>query len=206
MKFRLVESSEYISLAKLHLLAFNDFFLTSLGHNFLGTYYQASLKSENTIAVCAENGKEEIIGFCIGSIRSKGFYRKLVLNNFAKFSLQAINLIFTQPKALLRLIINLDKNTNKNDDGNYAELLSIAVSPEFKNLGIGKEMLKAFEQEAIKKGCQKIALTTDFNNNEQVILFYKKMGYTIFYEFTTYPNRKMYKLIKEINKSINPNL
>lgn len=200
MIYRTVEQTEYDSLAKLHLRAFNDFFLSTLGYNFLKTYYQAALKSKESLAVCAVDEKGDLVGFSIGCIHSKGFHKRLLLQNTIKFALQAIRIIFTNLKAIFRLINNLDKNANKDDDGNYAELLSIAVSPDSKNLGIGKELIKEFEFEAIKKGCKKIALTTDYSNNDQVISFYKKAGYSVFYEFTTNPNRKMYKLIKLLNQ------
>lgn len=200
MIYRLVKQTEFDALAKLHLLAFNDFFLTTLGYYFLKTYYRASLKSKDSIAVCAINEKGDIVGFSIGCVQSKGFHKKLMLTNFTKFFVQAIRIFFTNPKAIIRLLNNLDKDSDTNDNGNYTELLSIAVSPDYKGLGVGKELIKAFELEAIKKGCKKIALTTDYSNNDQVVSFYKKVGYTVFYEFTTYPNRKMYKLIKEINK------
>lgn len=200
MIYRTVEETEYDSLAKLHLRAFNDFFLTTLGYSFMKTYYRACLKSKESIAVCTVNEHGEIIGFGIGCILSKGFHKRLLLKNFTEFSFQGIRIIFTNPKAIFRLINNLDKNSNKDDDGNYTELLSIGVSPDYKNLGIGKELIKTFEAEATKKECTKIALTTDYLNNDEVISFYRKVGYTVFYEFTTYPNRKMYKLIKLLNQ------
>lgn len=200
MNCRVIKQTEYDSLAKIHLLAFNDFFLTTLGYGFLKTYYQACLKNKESIAVCAANENGEIIGFGIGCFHSRGFHKRLLLANFTKFSIQALRILFTNPKAIFRLINNLDKNSNKKDDGNYTELLSIGVSSDYKNLGIGKELIKAFEQEAIKKGSRKIALTTDYLNNDQIISFYNKAGYIVFYEFITYPNRKMYKLIKELNK------
>ena len=200
MNCRVGEQKEFDSLAKLHMKAFDDFFLTSLGYGFLKTYYRASLKNKDSIAVCAVNDNDEIIGFSIGCLKSKGFHKKLILNNFFSFSLQAIKILITKPKAIIRLMNNLEKDSNQNDDGNYSELLSIAVSPECKGLGIGKELIKAFEAEAVLKGSKKIALTTDFNMNDDVIAFYRKTGYEVFYEFITYPTRKMYKLIKELNK------
>lgn len=199
MYYRKVKETEYDLLAKIHLQAFSTFFLTTLGYNFLRTYYKASLQNNDAIAVCAVDENKNLIGFGIGCIHSKGYHMKLLLKNLPEFFIQAIIISLTKTKAIFRLISNLDKNSNDIDDGNYAELLSIAVLPTHRGLGVGKELIKRYEQEAIKRGCKKIALTTDFSNNEQVISFYKKTGYNIFYEFTTYPKRKMYKLIKEIN-------
>lgn len=196
MKYRIVKSTECESLAKIHLEAFGDFFLTSLGYSFLRTYYQACLESKDVINVCAVNEQDEIIGFSIGNILSQGFHKRLLLKNFHKFFIQGIFILFSRPKALFRLANNLEKNNFTDDNGRYAELLSIGVLPTYNGQGIGKELIKIFERAAINRGCSQIALTTDFYENSKVLEFYKSTGYKVFYEFITYPNRKMYKLKK----------
>jgi len=196
---RKVEKSEYAILAEIHMAAFKGFFLTSLGKSFMNAYYKATLQSNESIAVCAVDEKKNIVGFSFGSTHSKGFHKRILKQNPVLFLLQGIIILFTKPKALFRLANNLDKNANTADDGNYAELLSIAVTPEAKGTGIGKEIIKKFEEEAIHKGCRRIALTTDYYNNGDVVEFYRRTGYRVFYEFITYPDRKMYKLIKDLN-------
>lgn len=203
MNVRAVDKTEFHVLADIHERAFDGFFLTTLGNRFLRTYYKTSLNSAESLAVCAVNEKNELVGFCIGCTLSKGYHKRLIISNIAVFLLQGILILFTRPQALFRLAFNLDKNTNDADDGNYAELLSIGVLPEAKGTGAGKEMISVFEDTATKRGCQKIVLTTDFNNNEKVLAFYKRTGYEILCDFTTYPNRRMYKLIKNIQTKNN---
>lgn len=198
MNYKVLQKGEHQSLAEIHLDAFHGFFLSSLGENFLNAYYTAALNNDKTIAVCAIDENGLVQGFGTGCIESKGYHKRLLLENFLTFSYQSLILLFTNPKALLRLIRNLDKNFNKKDDGKYAELISIGVSHTCKGLGVGKALIKIFEEEARKKGCKKIALTTDYYNNEKVITFYRHFGYEVFYDFTTFPNRRMYKLIKDI--------
>ncbi len=197
---RKINKSEYKKLTDIHFFTFKDFFLTSLGKRLLNTYYKACLRSKESISVCAMNNKDQMVGFCIGCIQSKGYHKRLLKQNLFQFIVQGFIILLSKPNALFRLANNLDKNKNKKDDGNYAELLSIAVLPEIKGEGIGKKMIKMFEEEALINGCKKIALTTDFNKNDNVIEFYRKTGYKVFYEFTSYPNRKMYKLIKDLNE------
>ena len=177
----------------------NDFFLSSLGKNFLKAYYKASLKSESIIAVCVVNEFDKIQGFATGSITSVGFHKKLLLQNIFIFSIQGLLLLITKPRALFRLIKNLEKKSHPKDNGNYSELLSICLLPSLKGKGIGKELIKKYELEAKNKGCSRVALTTDYYNNENVIAFYKNTAYDVFYEFNAYPNRKMYKLIKKLD-------
>lgn len=199
MYYRNADSSEYIKIAAIHLSAFPGFFLTTLGQKFLETYYKASLKSKESLAICATNDYGQITGFSIGCIHSRGYHKRLIKQNLLSFLSQGISLLFSNPKALFRLLNNFDKNTTQSDDGEYAELLSIGVTSEMKGNGIGKELIRKFEEAAANRGCKKIALTTDYYNNDAVVAFYKKSGYDVFYEFTTYPNRKMYKLIKNLD-------
>lgn len=199
MKYRIPISEEAPALVKVHTRAFNDFFLTELGISFLHTYYRAVIQTQGSIAVCAINDDNEIIGFATGCENAKGYNRNLVLKNITRFSLQGIRLVFTKPGAIYRLLKNFEKKSNPNDDGNYAELFSIAVLPDNKGLGVGKKLLERFEIEAKLKGCKKMTLTTDFYNNDQVVAFYKKNGYRVFYDFYTYPKRRMYKMIKKLN-------
>ena len=198
MIYRTPKTSESAILTQIHLAAFKDFFLTTLGKKFLNTYYNACLKSAESISICAIDESNQIVGFSIGCIQAKGYHKRLIKQNLLQFLLQGIVILFSKPGALWRLAKNMEKNKITIDDGHYAELLSIAVSPKAKGFGIGKELIAQFELEAKVKGCLKVALTTDFYNNDDVIAFYKKSGYEVFYEFTTYPKRRMYKLIKNL--------
>lgn len=198
MIYRKPKTSESEILSHIHLTAFKDFFLTTLGNSFLKTYYSSALKSAESIAIGAVNQNDQIVGFCVGCTQAKGYHMRLIKQNLFQFLLQGIVILFSNPSALWRLAKNIEKNKITDDNGNYAELLSIAVSPDAKGSGIGKEMIAKFEAEAKAKGCIKVALTTDYYNNDDVIAFYKKSGYEVFYEFTTYPKRRMYKLIKNL--------
>jgi ribosomal protein S18 acetylase RimI-like enzyme len=94
----------------------------------------------------------------------------------------------------------LGKKVDDKDTGDYAELLSIGILPSYSGLGIGKGLINRFEEVAIDSGCTSMALTTDFNDNDKVLAFYKSTGYKIYSEFITYPNRKMLKFIKQLKK------
>lgn len=197
MNFQVIKRNEHIYMANIHLDAFHGFFLSSLGVKFLKAYYNAALKSNETIAVCAVDDTL-IQGFATGCIQSNGFHKRLISNNLFTFLIQGFIILFTNTKALMRLAMNLDKISDKKDDGNYAELISLGVSSASKGLGIGKSLIKTFEEEARRRGCKRIALTTDYYNNEEVVTFYFHSGYKVFYQFIAYPKRKMYKLIKDL--------
>lgn len=81
-------------------------------------------------------------------------------------------------------------------------MLLIVVSVNKQDKGISKKLLLELENELKLKNCSKLSLTTDFYNNIKTIEFYIRLGYDIYYEFIAYPNRKMYRMIKDLNIQI----
>jgi ribosomal protein S18 acetylase RimI-like enzyme len=192
-----IDQSDQI--AKIHLKSFPNFFLTTLGYSFLKTYYKSCSKSKEAISICAiDNETKEIVGFAVGCLNSKGFNKRLIYSNLGAYLFQTFILLFTKPVALVRLFKNLGKGNDISDKGNYAELLSIGVSPDKKGLGIGQNLLAKFENQVREKSINTITLTTDADSNDNVLKFYKKSGYKVYYEFVTFPNRKMLKLLKKL--------
>lgn len=199
MKIKILTEELPEGFVDIHNLAFQGFFLTSLGSNFLNLYYNSLLKSNKGIIICLYNEDDNLIGFAAGTNKSKGFHKKILLENIFSFTWVLLNIIVSRPIAILRLFKNLNKNKNiKKDDGRYAELLSIAVPPEYIGKGYGKILLREFEIILKSSGIEKIALTTDYYNNEGVLTFYNNAKYEIFYDFIAFPNRRMYKLIKKL--------
>lgn len=199
MSTRALHTNDVDQVVSIHLDSFKGFFLTELGFQFLKLYYQACIQEKSRsigIGYFSEDG--ELLGFALGNTLSKGYYKMILKKNFLKFAVMGILILFRRLKSLVRLVRNMDKVKNDQDDGLYAELLSIGVHSSQAGKGVGQALLKEFEKAVIMKGATKIALTTDYEKNERVVNFYKKCGYQVFYEFVTYPNRKMYKLIKEV--------
>lgn len=187
-------------IVRIHQEAFNDFFLTNLGARFLRIYYSSFVESDKGVVYVAEKN-DVIVGFSAASYKSKGFNSYLIKHNLFKYCVEATRIFFTQPKALLRLIKNLNKESrdaNIMDDGQYAELYSIAVNPSCQGEGVGKFLLSVTESD-IKEHNDRISLTTDYYNNKKTIAFYHSLGYQEYYKFVTYPDRKMWRMIKKLN-------
>ena len=198
MIIREINKDEITAIVGVHNDSFKNFFLTELGDDFLKVYYNAIRKSNKSVLIACFN-HNELCGFCAATVLSRGFNKDLIFNNLIDFSFIGLKLFFTKPRALIRLLKNLSKNDiNANDTGNYAELLSIGVSNKMQGQGIGKKLLNELEILLKKRECFVLSLTTDFYNNENTLKFYKSLGYEVYYEFTTYPKRKMYRLNKKI--------
>lgn len=197
---RLKEDRDNI-LGPLHIRFFPGFFLSTLGEGFLKNYYRVALRNTLTVCFVAKNDEDEIVGFVIGTTCAKKYSTKLLLSAPFSFLWEGIKLVLSRPKALLRLCCNLDKKAQKEDivdNQDYAEINLIGVEPTCKGKGIGHQLLKAFEKELRVRGVQSLSLTTDFLKNEQTLIAYKSWGFKVLYNFVTYPDRKMCRLIKEI--------
>lgn len=187
---------------KIHQAAFDGFFLTSLGDRFLNVYYSSFIKSDDGAVFCAVVD-DKVVGFSAVSYKSRGFNTSLIKKNLLPFGIVALCLLFAKPKALLRLIRNMDKESKDaaiNDKGLYAELYSIAVDPACQGEGIGRGLLSVTESD-VKKHNDHISLTTDYYDNDKAIGFYHSLGYKDYYDFITYPERRMWRMIKTLDQS-----
>ena len=173
------------------------FFLTTLGNSFLKTYYKSVLKTKDSILAGAYID-QKLVGFGVGASLAKGYNKRLVRTSLFPFLWEGVKLLFYKPKAIVQLKNNFRKMGEQKDDGRYAELYSIAVEPDVGIRGIGSAIIHFFECEAKSQGVDRVSLTTDLYENKNVLAFYKKNGYEVYYEFMAYPNRKMVRLIKKI--------
>ena len=199
MKIGTINNKDIIRVVEIHKSAFKDFFLTQLGDRFLKVYYSALNNHPKGILLGIYDEKCTLVGFSATCVESKRFNKDLIKSDISKFLLVGFLILLNNPNALIRLYKNLNKtNKNEADDGNYGELLSIAIDASTQGSGLGKQLLLHTENESIKQGIQKLSLTTDSYNNDNAIGFYHSMGYEKMYEFIAYPHRKMYRLIKTL--------
>lgn len=196
MIIRVATTVDVPQIVNIHMNAFEGFFLTTLGRTFLSFYYKSFVNSKDGIVMCAVED-DKVCGFAAATKQCKGFNSNLIKTNFVSFIWLAFRLLFIRPSALIRLAKNLSKKSDVIDDPeDYAELYSIGIADNMQGKGMGKKLLTAIEDQMKCDGVEKISLTTDFYNNDYAIAFYRTMGYQTLYEFTSYPNRKMYRFIK----------
>ena len=186
------------AIVRVHEAAFPNFFLTQLGNAFLKLYYQSVMNhKDGVLLVCKKD--EVTIGLCAGTVMSAGFNTRLIKANLFQFGWEGIKILFTKPKALIHLMKNMSKeDSSVGDNGEYAELLSIAVDPKVQRSGAGKAMLLELEKVIKEIGGERLSLTTDYEDNDKAVSFYKSLGYETWYDFVTYPSRRMYRMIKKV--------
>jgi ribosomal protein S18 acetylase RimI-like enzyme len=202
MKIKNIGREDLPQVVEVHKASFKGFFLTELGDHFLKVYYDCVRKDERGVLLGFYD-EGELFGFCAATTLSKGFNSHLVKKNLLRFSLIGLRLLLTRIPSLVRLFKNFSKTDSMiRDEGEYAELLSIGVSDKKQGQGIGKKLLLQLENEMKLKDCSSLSLTTDYHENEKAIHFYEGLGYSVYYDFIAYPDRKMYRMIKKIDGSI----
>lgn len=202
MLIRKINDTDIQKVVDIHNSAFQGFFLTQLGPAFLTLYYRSVLHSpQGVILGYFENG--ELCGFAAAAKVARGFNSNLVKSNLFPFILEAIKIFFKSPLSIIRLVRNMTKvGEFVEDDESYAELFSIGVSALHQGKGIGRQLLSAMEADLIRQNIDRLSLTTDYYDNEKAIGFYESMHYKVMYDFVAYPNRRMLRMIKNLNERL----
>lgn len=174
MLIRKAKLDDCLAVAQLHARCLTESFLGTLGHGFLTALYQALIQYSGGTVIVAEE-KNEIIGFVSGVDEIKKFYNFFIKNKWPA-------IIYTLlPKAFSTKIIKKILETRHYSDKKFSitvpetELLSIAVTEEFRGQGVSAELFKQLAEEFKKKGKNKFKIIVG-NNLIGAKKFYQKMG------------------------------
>ena len=179
--------------AKMHLLAFREFFLSSLGLGFLRVFYREAADHAGTIGYVALGEGGRVIGACFGLVDAGGFFRELFRRRWWLFAFNAIPALLRRPSILRRLLRarRHEGDPPPLDIHPLGTLLSIAVEPGCQRAGLGKALLHAVCREYARRGIHAAFLTTDAEGNDQVRRFYRNLGWKFIGYFTTPEGRRM---------------
>jgi len=152
-------------------------------HMFLekeGIYFYGINNNRNLIAVLL-GGNSKILNEVRNNFIKN--YKKSILKELILNSLKNPKLIYKTlyERVILRFINYSDIKENINLDGNSLNILSIVVDKNFRGKGIGKLLIKEFEDIAKKQNKSFITLSVR-KSNKTAIQFYKKLGFKIYKE------------------------
>ncbi len=193
---------DLVAVTELHMAAFPEFFLSSLGPAFVHTMYRAFLRNSSGIFVVAEI-EGRVSGFAVGALQSTGKDRHLALRMLPQFVWALAPAVARHPMRVLRRVLSQffsDGGVPAMPDAGAA-LRSIGVSPAMQGGGVAGHLLAAFEQRAQARGASAVTLTTDVLDNERAIQFYKKHGYAVAQEFLQDKRRRMFVMLKDLKMS-----
>lgn len=200
------EMGDVDKVVSVHLASFPGFFLSFLGPRFLSLFYSSICSAPEGIALVYLNDAGILAGFVAGSSNPGGFYSRLLKRSWLKFAWVSIVPVLTKPSVMGRVARAVLHPSGNPVGDDVAGLFSIGVLPELQGTGAGKELVRSFLYEAKQRGCEKVFLTTDRDNNEAVNNFYAKLGFTIDRQYVTPEGRRMNELWMTLPESINRNL
>lgn len=185
------------SMVDIHLRSFPSFFLSFLGAGFLRELYGATIVDQEGIAFVAED-RDRIVGFSTGTSEPTGFYLRLLRQRWWRFGLACVRPLIRRPSIAPRLLRAFRRPHENDTKTGRATLMSIAVRPEAQGTGTGKWLVRAFLQEAARRGCRQVDLTTDKDNNNDVNAFYAGLGFRCERSFVTPEGRAMNEYVIDV--------
>lgn len=190
-------SADVPAVVQVHMHSFSGFFLTVLGAPFLRELYMATLADRDGIGFVAENEKD-VCGFVTGTAQPAGFYRRLLRQRWWRFAGAAALPALRQPTIIPRLLRAISMPEQVTRQPGRGTLMSIGVLPEAQGKRIGQALVRAFLEEAARRGLLQVDLTTDRDNNEATNCFYQKLGFVCERTFTTPEGRAMNEYVIDL--------
>jgi ribosomal protein S18 acetylase RimI-like enzyme len=179
------------AVVRVHMASFPGFFLSFLGPRFLSLYYAGICALPEGIGIVYLNASGVPAGFVAGSTNPRGFYSRLLKRDWFKFALASVSAIVRKPSAISRIARGLTHPSGNPVGADVVGLFSIGVLPELQGTGAGKRLVQAFLHEAGNRGCKRVFLTTDRDENDAVNTFYQKLGFSIERQYETPEGRRM---------------
>lgn len=177
-------------LARVHALAFPDYFLTHLGPRFLERYYSAFLGAGHTAVLAETSGR--VLGFVVGTPDLAGFRRALYRPNVVPFAAIVAGKTVTdkvvRSNVLARLVhIPLAFKALFSRSGAASEpagepseslsyLFSICVDPGSAGSGVASDIMNAYVAIERDRGLDGIELSV-FDDNPRALRFYEREGW-----------------------------
>ncbi len=188
---RRMTSSDVALVAGIHLSSFPGFFLTFLGARFLSLYYEGICAAPEGIAYVYQDTAGSPAGFVAGTSDPRGFYSRLLRRDWFRFFLASLAAMARKPSIVRRVGRAVFHPARSPAGKEVAGLDSIGVLPSLQGTGAGTKLVGAFLDEARRRGCGKVFLTTDRDGNDAVNGFYRRAGFRLEREYATPEGRWM---------------
>jgi ribosomal protein S18 acetylase RimI-like enzyme len=174
---RKAKPSDLPAIVSIHQKAFSHFFLTRMGGDFLHSYYALVLAHRTGIILVSE-GMGELQGFACGFVDPADFYQSMWHAKW-NFALPVLSALVRCPSLAAKVLNGVHRIQTPASEwpAGSCELSSIAVAPEAGGNGVGKELMRAFLEQARLLQAHCVYLTTDADGNDAVNAFYRDVGF-----------------------------
>ena len=171
----MLSRDDYLEVARIHKDAISEGFLSTLGVNFLALLYEAIDQSEGCVLI-VERADGKIVGFVSGARGLGGVY-KIMLRSWVRLFVALFPALFS-PSKLYRIgeTVFFGKKAASVEAHlpNY-ELLSIAVSKEFRGKGRAEQLFKSLVSHFHDNGVEKFKIVVG-DALAPAHRFYSRMG------------------------------
>lgn len=188
---RKLQTSDVADVVAVHLASFPGFFLSFLGPRFLSLLYSGICTAPEGIGFVYCGGADRPSGFVAGASDPRAFYSRLLKRDWLKFALAAFLPVLKKPSTLGRVARAVSHPAENPPGDDVAGLFSIGVLPELQGTGAGRKLVHAFLEEAKKRRCRRVFLTTDRDHNDAVNAFYSGLGFALERQYVTREGRRM---------------
>jgi ribosomal protein S18 acetylase RimI-like enzyme len=198
MEVRNATYNDVKRIVEIHINAFEGFFLTFLGPKFLLILYTGFI-DKGLVRVAVVDSK--VIGFSAGTDQPDVFFSNLRKKKWLSFFLAAAPSLIKKPSLVIKKLYGaiFYKGDSVDRLNNSFLLSSLAVDPHSESKGIGKFLINDLNEVlSDKRTSETIYLITDKNENDPVLGFYNKCGFSIESEFNNSGQREMLRLVKSI--------
>lgn len=188
---RPVSDEDSSALALVHLEAFPDAALTKLGRGAVERFYHAMFTGPHDVSCFGAERDGQLVGFSVGGVlRSAETYFVGTNRFYLAYAALTRPRLLLDPRIRSRVATGLKlvwrflreraretlPETSRYGPAPFS-IQSIAVSPRFQNLHVGKALL-AKSEEAARERHFALMLLTVHPNNLQAIRFYERNGWT----------------------------
>lgn len=186
-------------IVKCHLEAFPSFFLSLLGPKFLNCFYEAFICNKDAGLLVALE-RNTVVGFAAYVMNPNTFFSQLKQEKGIRLFGYALPALFKSPIKVMKKIFRgiFYRGDQVSEIHGAALLSSIGVSPLAAGKSVGTKLLTEVEACIVQSGIKQIYLTTDSDNNDATLGFYRKNGYSEHSRYKQSGDRSMLRLIKQL--------
>jgi ribosomal protein S18 acetylase RimI-like enzyme len=170
--------------AEIHAQALAGDFLPSLGVKFLDIFYQAALANSLVIGIVALCG-DKPIGFVLGSSDMAILFQKVVRGAPLQLARAALPAVVRKPGLLLKVAESFLYPGREEALDVKAELVVIAVEPEYRRQGLGQDLVEALNVKFKERNIQSYKVTV-LQSNPGANRFYTRLGFQPIGKFKLY--------------------
>jgi len=200
-----LERAHGAAVARLHRQAIPQGFLSRLGDAFLANLYLGIAAAPDAVVWVAVDQDDRVLGFVSGTTDTRICYRQVLLRRGWLLGLLAVPSL-VHPANIRHIIETLrypreqeaDHAEKAETTHQEAELLSIAVNPEARGLGLGRKLVQILEQSLRERQYRGAYRVVTSAADPQSNAFYLGVGFRLQREFLHH-DHAMNEYIKDLD-------